>query len=524
MKITPRRAITWTRSLGLLAGLTLLIVGASTSALADVRFTQCRNADNGAAFYGAECTTISATTQGSKHIAALNVLRVRALSHPTTDPLVVITGGPGTSAVSLARQYLGFFTEVQKSRDIVFIDQRGTGKSEPFECAQANNLDTNQPAATLLAQTQAALRQCAQTQPNLNAISTTQAAWDIEQVRKALGYTQLNLWGSSYGTRVAQEYQRLFPASSRTIIIDGVAPAIIALPTYAEQDASQALSALFNACAAQPACHGAFGDLPQRWQQLMQSLQLQPRSKSLQHPRTQSLTTMDVSAALVANWVRFALYNRELSALLPLAIAQATQDDFQPLANLAQTASDSVQDSMSQGMHTAILCGEDQHAPRIEHPQSGSVLAMPFGALNDLRPVCSAMPTPLLPPQPLFEAINSAVPSLVLSGQFDPVTPAFWGDWASQKLTNSQHWIIEGGHHGVSGLGCMPKLLAEFIEQASFSRLKTECMKSLKPVAFFVDSAGPALKDQSLLAPDSPATQNNSKQNSSAASPQKDAP
>ncbi|MDZ7924059.1 MAG: alpha/beta fold hydrolase [Marinagarivorans sp.] len=475
-------------NLWLLAGCTSL--GANA---AEVRFNACDHSLNGTDFYGAECAALAVNTQQSEHITTLNVLRVRALSGAAADPLIVITGGPGTAAVSLARQYLGFFTEVQKTRDIVFIDQRGTGKSEPFNCPQTSALDSTQAAEQLIAQTQAALKYCAHTQANLNTISTSQAAWDIEQVRQALGYAQLNLWGSSYGTRVAQEYQRLFPATSRTVIIDGVAPAIIALPHYAEQDAGHALGALFSACAAQPACHTAFGDLPQRWQQLMLDLQKNPPTQALQHPRTQVINTMEISAALVANWVRFALYNRELSALLPLAITQASQGDFQPLANLAQTASDSVQDSMSQGMHAAILCGEDSHAPSLLHPKSGHEVVMPFASLNDLRPVCNEMPAPLLPPEPLFEPIKSAVPSLVLSGQFDPVTPAFWGDWASQQLSNSQHWVVEGGHHGVSGLGCMPKLLADFIARASFNGLNTDCLKTLKATAFFVDNAGPAL-------------------------------
>ena len=456
-------------------------------------FIPCQTHLHGTAFYGAECTQITASTQGSANLTTLNVLRARAKSAPKPDPLVVITGGPATSAVSLAWQYLRFFYAVQKERDIIFIDQRGTGKTAPFNCPAAANLDPSLSATELVIATQTALITCAKEQSNLTAINTTQAAYDLETVRTALGYKQLNLWGSSYGTRVALEYQRLFGNTSRTVIIDGVAPAVIGLPRYAEEDASHALAALFDACNAQPACLQAFGDLRPQWQTLIKHLQQTPVQATLMHPRTQTATPITITAPMLANWVRFALYSRELSALLPLAIQSATQGDFQPIANLAQAAGDSVQDGMSHGMHAAILCAEDQHAPTLQRPATTPTLPqMPFANLNDLSPVCSALPSST-PPPALFTPVKSAVPTLVLSGQFDPITPAFWGDWASQQLSHHQHWQITGGHHGVSGLGCMPNLIAQFITAAGFKSLNTDCLNDIQPIAFFVDAAGPAL-------------------------------
>lgn len=459
-------------------------------------FTRCNSSIHGTAFYGAQCAQI--TLQSPSGSTTLNILRARALSTPQNNPLIVITGGPGTSAVSLAWQYLGFFSDVQKERDILFIDQRGTGKTQPFTCAAAGDSHPQWPQQQQIAHIHSTLEQCAKeySAQALIHINTMQAAHDIEAVRQALGYDSLNLWGSSYGTRVAMAYQHQYPATARTVILDGVAPAAIALPRYAEYDAGIALKNLFEACTKQPQCSHAFGDLASVWQQLLKDLTGKPVQASFSHPRTTKVTPVTVTAARVANWVRFALYSRELAALLPLAIQQAGEGHFTYLANLAQAASDSVQSGMHYGMHAAILCAEDRHAPPIARQNISSLAHMPFAALNDLSPICHTLQT-ISPPPDLFAPINSAIPTLVLSGHFDPVTPAFWGEWASQQMSNSRHIIIEGGHHGVSSLGCIPELMARFIELGSHTALDTRCAQTIKPVHFFINAAGPALRSGS---------------------------
>ncbi len=460
------------------------------------QFTRCHSDIHGTAFYGAQCTQI--TTQSALGSTTLNVLRARALSTPKNNPLVVITGGPGTSAVSLAWQYLGFFSDIQKERDIIFIDQRGTGKTEPFTCAAAGDINPQLPQQQQIDHMHSALEQCAKeySAQALIHINTAQAASDIEAVRQALGYNSLNLWGSSYGTRVAMAYQHQYPATARAVILDGAAPAAIALPRYAEHDAGAALKQLFEACAKQAHCKRTFGDLTSVWQQLLAGLTVQPIQASLTHPRTTKTASVTVTPALAANWVRFALYSRELAALLPLAIQHANEGRFTYLANLAQAASDSVQNGMHYGMHAAILCAEDQHAPTVARKAVSLLPSMPFARLNDLSPVCQTLKT-AAPAPDIFEPINSTTPTLVLSGQFDPITPAFWGEWASQNMANSRHIIVEGGHHGVSGLGCIPELMASFIDQGSHTALDASCVSTIKPTHFFINAAGPALRSSS---------------------------
>jgi pimeloyl-ACP methyl ester carboxylesterase len=460
-------------------------------------FEDCQTAKHGTAFYGAECAQVLVKGSSRKPVT-LNILRVRARSTPKSDPLIVITGGPGTSAVAQAWQHLRFFYEIQKQRDILFIDQRGTGMSAPFNCEAVAKLDQSLPSNELVVKINDALIECAQEYVKsgfvLEDISTYQAALDLDLIRERLGYRSVNLWGNSYGTRVAMEYQRLFPDAARSVVIDGVAPGAIALPNHAELDARRALGLIFKECMNRMACQRAFGDLTQQWQTLLMGLAKHPIAATFTHPRTLIKQRISVTDALLANWVRFALYNRELAALLPLAIHQAVAGDFDLLANMALIAGDSISDDMSYAMHAAILCTEDRQAPPIARDLSTNLPELPFAALNNLRPACRAMPAPIEEhTQWLFNPIKSAVPTLILSGEFDPVTPPFWGEWASQNMAVKRHIVVPGGHHGVSGIGCMPDLIAKFIDTADPTLLNTDCIEQLKPVDFFIDGAGPHL-------------------------------
>ena len=466
-----------------------------------VELGPCDLEQHGTAYYGGECAhvTVSSGLKPEGRAASLNIMRVRARSTPLKDPLVIITGGPGTSAVSQAWQYLPFFRSIQKERDILFVDQRGTGKSQPLYCEKSHRLNSQHASSPITEQFKAELLKCLENYPFLSELSTQQAARDLESVRQALNYEQLNLWGSSYGTRVALAYQQAFPMRARTVVLDGTAPAIMALPRNAEHDARLALQNLFDACLAQISCKSTFGDLKEKWAQLIVKLNNNPLSIELKHPRTGELETLEVTSALVANWVRFALYSRELSAILPLAIQRATQLDFNALSNLAFTAQDGLKGHFAQGMHIAILCREDHNAPHLSPPNPYSeylpdaLPPMPFLELGDLSDVCQK--TEDMPPEdaPSFIPAKSQVPTLLLSGELDPATPPYWADWTAQDLSDHKHWVVTGGHHGVTGLGCIPSQIALFVESGGLHTLDDECFKKVPVTAFFTSNAGPSL-------------------------------
>jgi pimeloyl-ACP methyl ester carboxylesterase len=197
----------------------------------------------------------------SKKIA-LNVLRIPAVNPvPEPDPLVVIAGGPGQAAVVVAESMHSLFGEVRKNRDIIFVDQRGTGQSNPFPCEFERELGAAITHAEQAALGRAAVARCIATIKDYAAYYITPyAVQDLDSVRAALGYEKINLWGGSYGSRVVLEYIRRYPERTRASVIDGVAPVAMALPWSMEADALAALQAINQQCAATPACSAQYGD------------------------------------------------------------------------------------------------------------------------------------------------------------------------------------------------------------------------------------------------------------------------
>ncbi|HSC66509.1 MAG TPA: alpha/beta hydrolase, partial [Cellvibrio sp.] len=229
--------------------------------------------------YGAECGELSVKENPDDPASAeiqLAILRLPAISPaPAGDPLFLIQGGPGGSSIEMASQVHGFFSDVRKNRDLIFVDQRGTGKSNPLRCEQLSVDDQKLPEAEQTGKYLGLLKSCAEKYQHNSAFYTTPyAAQDLDAVRSALGYGKINVWGGSYGTRVALEYARLYPQQARTIILDGVAPVSIALPKYFARDALAALTAVNNECLSQPNCAAEFGDIEQKADAVLQRLKV----------------------------------------------------------------------------------------------------------------------------------------------------------------------------------------------------------------------------------------------------------
>lgn len=479
--------------------LTFWLVTTVTAYAQAVAWQPCSLAVHGSSLAGAQCTQLPLNATQGAHI---NLLKLAAFSDKQAAPIVIITGGPGTSAVSLAAHYHRWFQKAQKHRDLLFIDQRGTGKSAPFDCDIETGEALNGGTQIQLAKRHERIIECLtpyHQKTGLEGISTIQAAQDIDLVREHLGYEKLQLWGNSYGTRVALAYQQLFPEQVSAVVLDGVAPFDIALPTYAEVDAEQALTQLFNVCDGSVNCPSTFKPLAKQWQDALghianRQAEGKPITISVNTPQTPEPYQLELEPALVANWVRFALYNRELSALLPLAIYRAGQGDFEPLANIAKVAGANTATEISAAMHAVILCREDAHVPTQNTPPSS---LLPFAKLTDVSPVCKHVDQLVSPAKQLAPSPRTATgaPILLLSGEFDPITPPRWAELAMESLNNPEHWVIPGGHHGVTPQGCVTHLVNQFLLDAAHldEQEVKKCIDTLKPLAPFIDNAGPAL-------------------------------
>lgn len=448
--------------------------------------------------YGAECATIAipAKHDGSDGDETLDVFVTRVPSIRDTDkPAVIfIAGGPGQASTDLMPQFRHVFSSLLIDHDFIFVDQRGTGKSHPLDCDE-DFLTMSQLSASEQVQrlfnTHKACREGYT--KDLTLFSTPHAVKDLEFVKNALGYSKVALWGGSYGTRVALEYIRQFPDSLSAVVIDGVAPTAITLPFFTEQDADNSLKHVLSQCKSQTSCAKAFPNLETQWLHLQTRLKETPLSIQFKHPRTEEAINVLIDDRTLSAWVRAILYSRDFTQLLPQAMYRATQNDFQLLFTISTIGLEGMGHGISEGLQTNIICMEDA-SPAIKNPptiERASLLNL--SDIESIKKVCSLYPKGNIP-KAYYDAPNSNVPTLILSGKFDPVTPPHWGDLVEKGLTRSRHIVIEGGHHFVSLLGCTPDIISEFIDKPiSLNTIDTNCVKNITPTPFFIDNAGPSL-------------------------------
>ncbi len=448
--------------------------------------------------YGAECATISipAKHDTSESNDSLDVYVARLPSIRDTDkpPIIFIAGGPGQASTDLVPQFRHVFSSLLIDHDFLFVDQRGTGKSHPLNCDE-DLLAMSQFSAS--ERVQAMLnthKKCREGYTkDLTLFSTPLAVKDLEFVKNALGYSKVALWGGSYGTRVALEYMRQFPDSLSAVVIDGVAPAAMKLPFFTEQDANNSLEQVLAQCESQTSCASAFSNLKTQWMLLQKRLKVTPAKVEYKHPRTEEATSVIIDDRTLSAWVRAILYSRDFVQLLPLAMHRATENDFNMLFTISTIGLEGMNQGISEGLQSTIICMEDA-SPAIENPpkaERGHLLNLMD--IEEIRALCSLYPKEGIPKE-YYDALSSDIPTLLLSGKFDPVTPPQWGNLVQQGLTTSRHIVVEGGHHFVSLLGCTPDIISKFIDTPNtLNTIDTTCVQNITPPSFFIDNAGPSL-------------------------------
>ena len=441
--------------------------------------------------YGAECGELLVKENPAdinSREMSLNILRLPAISPaPKADPLFLIQGGPGGSSVDMATLVHTAFADVRKNRDLIFVDQRGTGKSSPMVCERLSAADEFLPDTESTTKSLALIKTCAEKyQAQVPFYTTPYAVQDLDAVRAALGYEHINLWGGSYGTRVVLEYLREFPQHTRTVILDGVAPVQIALPKYFQADALAALQAVNAECHAQEKCKNLYGDIVEKagqvTQRLAQALAInKPVTIQFEHPRHQQQTKLILTPKNFSGLIFMSLYSRDLTVLLPRAIANAENEDYRLIAALSALASEQESFSnISEGMRYSIVCNEDAYFISADDVATAASF---FGLnmLKDFSNACALWPKTKLP-QNYNEPIVSDVPALLLSGSHDPVTPPRWAEMVAKHLTHSLQIVAPGGNHSVSMEGCVPQIIAQFIELGAVDEIKTDCTKNIVPL------------------------------------------
>ena len=408
------------------------------------------------------------------------------------DPLFLIAGGPGQGSIEGYAPLLGAFAGIHRERDLVLVDQRGTGGSNRLDCAMPEDaLESGEIAPTEL---KALARACLPLLPGRPQFYTTSiAVRDLDAVRAALGYARVNVYGGSYGTRVAQHYARRYPEHTRSVVLDGIVPPTLALVPQIAIESQRALDGVFARCAADSACNERFPALPEQFARVDARLRKGPVSVTLADPVSGASRRVDVTRAHLVTMARMLTYSPWTASLLPLLLHEAaTNGNYAPLAAQAEMVGEDLERMIAMGMHNSVVCAED--APRFDGAVDRKALeATAIGPLmvDGMKAICEVWPRGPVDAD-FGEPLDSTVPALLLSGEFDPATPAAYGAIAAKGFRNGLHLVVPGQGHGQARLPCVQELLRQFIDAGTVEGLDSRCVGQIHPAPFFLSFSGSA--------------------------------
>ncbi|HRK56164.1 MAG TPA: alpha/beta fold hydrolase [Burkholderiaceae bacterium] len=401
------------------------------------------------------------------------------------DPLFVLAGGPGQSATSLAQHFLAAQALLNTRRDLIFIDQRGTGRSNALACPAADPTEPLQQSLNMRRRFER-LSACLQTLQAQGNDTRQYATWiavqDLDAVRAALGAARINLWAASYGTRVALDYMRQYPQRVRAAVLDGVVPPHIVLPTSFALDNQAALTRLSEQCRQAPPCHVHYPDVQATVSTLLARAHKGQLRMKVVHPITGAAETLELDPMALSSAIRAALYLPVFATELPYALSQAQQGDGQALVTLMHTLGQSA-GQMAEGMHFAVICAEDM--PRLDSKSHAIDNHFSTSLINLYRRICPLIAVRKVP-EAFFSLPDTPTPVLILSGGADPATPPHHGQTISQRLKNATHLIAPHLGHGVSSSGCAPRLIDQFINEPHTAELDASCLERIPAPSFFL--------------------------------------
>lgn len=413
----------------------------------------------------------------------LDVVILHAFSEtPRPDPFFPLAGGPGADVTRSVNGYKKSW--IREERDIVFVSQRGTGGDNKLDCVLATsdeNLQGYLDPLFNLDNFRACLEEL-QKEFDLTMYSTCMAADDLNDLRLALGYDKINLTGTSYGTRAALVYMRRYPETVRTAILNGILPIANKNPLFHSSSAQEAIHLLFDDCFENPECRFAFPNLENEFLTVLERLDEEPADVMVDHPVTQERVLVNLDRASFTEALRTMMYSFGRNRQVPYLIHQAFLGDYEPFAATGIQSSRNIRRSLALGMLLSVTCGED-----LSRVTDDEIVRFTLGTfLRDDRirqqmAVCEFWPKSDIP-ENFGDPVSVDVPTLLLSGTMDPVTPPIWGTKASSHLPNSLHLVVPGAH-GVGG-GCIRSIEKQFLESGVIKNLDISCLDFIESIPF----------------------------------------
>jgi pimeloyl-ACP methyl ester carboxylesterase len=429
----------------------------------------------------------------------LNLAVVPALNRRSeAAPLFMLAGGPGQGAVQTYVAVAGAFARINRNHAIVLLDQRGTGKSSLLSCDYPE--DWQQPADPMPVIRQATTNCLAKLGSRARFYTTSLAVQDLEAVRVALGFAQIDLYGGSYGTRVAEHYMRHYPDHTHAVILDGVVYPEEVLGPDIPRDADHALGLIVTRCQHSAECNAAYPDLAQDLSVLLHQFGSRQTPITVDDPNSGAPMQLQFSHNFLAAALRLLSYSSSSAALLPTLIhqgARALQDDphgtLAPLAAQTIMTNRDLKNMLANGMHYSVVCSEDVPFYNAVNVDRAALERTYMGAeiVDVFQEVCKLWPKGPVDAD-LHSPLHSDVPTLLLSGEADPVTPPAGAERVARGLTRHRHLVLSGEGHGQLGTSCVPRLMAAFLDSADPDKLDSSCLEKHSAAPFFVSTAGPA--------------------------------
>lgn len=416
----------------------------------------------------------------------LNIVVVPAFDQKNkTEPLFQLDGGPGVAATNAAFFYAREGKDYRRKHDIVLVDQRGTGKSNPLIAPPIKKTPQDYLKEMYPVDYVQNLRRTCEAHADLTQYTTSIAMDDLDDVRAWLGYDKIDLFGLSYGTQAVLVYIRQHPEQVHVATIVGVAPTYLKIPMYHSEAAARAMDLLLGECANDSNCHQAFPQIRDDWRNVLDQLGRQPAHVQYSPDNKTAPVTVEIQRDIFTEKIRNMMYSPDQARKTPLIVHQAAHGDFVPF--LKEAIKPGIPDFIADGMYLSVTCAED--VPFIDQAEAAKLNENnPFANYRVFQQTraCGLWPRGKIPANYL-EPVKSEVPVLIFSGNLDPVTPPQRGAEVAKYLPNSRHVVIPEGGHGADGLsdiGCVDRIIIDFMDKGSVKDLDTSCVEHMSPPPF----------------------------------------
>ncbi len=415
-----------------------------------------------------------------------------AIFHPPggatqPDPVIYLSGGPGVSALEMIRYQFDILSEAAfaTGRDLIVFDQRGVGLSQPaLDCPEYDRLSldlldhqvngeevSEAQTSEIIPDVLRACRERLSQSADLRAYSTAANAADVQDLQMALGFQQVNLWGGSYGTRLALEIMRGYPQGLRSVVLDAVYPPDVDLYIQAPANFKQALTRMFAACQDNQVCSQAFPNLQEVFFDTVDRLNADPVVGEVINPFTGERYKAWMNGNTLLALTFQLLYDSKIRYLIPQYIYAAHQGDYTSF-ELARGSMIGLMSLSSRGMTFSVLCQDElafssyaeYQAEMAKFPEiAGMYTNSILGGLA--YQICQEWQVGQADPS-ANQPVYSQVPTLVMNGEFDPVTPPAWGQHAAETLETAFVYVYPGVGHGAGTLvGCPRQMMTAFLEE-----------------------------------------------------------